>query len=306
MVFAFISSLPVKPSAQFLQSSCKTNRNYQISPSTTSSRRPPISIIQCSIQFPKPRPSNIIPLVTYIAYMSHLFIQSPTGPPTPVTSLTEALQLSLNFAYLTPIAFPNLAPVLHPFLEAIFHLVVSWAILLIGFSSEDVKHPSGPRAAPFFIGAAFLTNILYLPYLILRDIPTTSLTEVFPEERSSLVQFGESRALPIISVSLVLVSFLWALLARPEFGDSSAKFNSFLSILNSDILAYSFAIDTGIFSVFQAWLVRTDASRRVWKDQSVKDRSVSIATFVPFFGLAYYLWERATNAPIRWKTPNTK
>lgn len=288
--FIPIHSANLQLQSSFRQSTClghhsKPTTRLRITPTAIQTSRPPLR--------------NLIPTTAYIVYMTHLFIAQPTGSLTPIISLIEAAKLSLNFIYIVPLVLPSIAPDLHPMLEAIFNVVVAWSLLLLAFVSEDVPNRSKIPAPPFLIGAAFLTNILYLPYISLHTPNTTSLQSIPISLKSRLLTFAESRALPLISLSMALTSIPWALLARPSYGPFSVRLTSFLSILDSDILAHSFAVDMLVFSIFQAWLVRTDAARRIWK-QTTQHPSVQAATFIPFFGLAWYIWTRANQAPILW------
>ncbi|PXF47125.1 hypothetical protein BWQ96_03067 [Gracilariopsis chorda] len=190
--------------------------------------------------------------------------------------------------------FPQLAPTLHPMLEGIFHVIVAWALLLLGFVSEDnPPRKSSLPAQPFLIATAFLTNIFYLPYLILRAKPTDNLLP----PSTALQELGESIYLPIFSLSVLGASAVWAVFARPEFGDLMTRFSSFKHIFSSNILAYSFGVDVLTFSLFQSWLVRDDANRRTWRSESMKRTAIQ-STLVPFLGLAFYLIQRARHATL--------
>lgn len=234
------------------------------------------------------------PAAVYVLYMFHLFVQSPTGPISAQESLQEALKLSLNFIYITPIMLPQLAPTLHPMLEGIFNVIVAWAVLLLGFVSEDnPPRNSYLRAEPFLIATAFLTNIFYLPYLILRAKPKDRMLT----PATALQKLGESIYLPIFSLAVLGVSAAWAVFARPEFGDLATRFSSFKHTVSSNILAYSFGVDVLTFSLFQSWLVRDDANRRTWRSESVKQTAIQ-STVVPFLGLAFYLIQRARHTTL--------
>ena len=45
----------------------------------------------------------------------------------------EAINLSINFWFVTPLVFPSVAPVIHPALEGLFNIVVAWGALFFGF-----------------------------------------------------------------------------------------------------------------------------------------------------------------------------
>lgn len=235
--------------------------------------------------------------------MAHLFLLSPTTGGTE-GSLAEAAALSLNFAFVTPLLLPTVAPILHPGLEGVFQIVVSWALLLVGFISDDGMgsehsddHARYVPSAPFLVGAAFLTNILYLPYLALRRPQTDGPVHVPKYRARTLLRVAESHLLPVAAVALFATAALWALFARPEFGGLAERWVSFRDLVDTDILAHSFAVDCGVFALFQAWLVPDDAHRRKWESDR-RDAAVAAAAFIPFFGLAWYLWVRAADAPI--------
>lgn len=239
---------------------------------------------------------NPVPATAYAAYMSHLFLFPPT-PSVPSEALAEATNLSLNFAYLIPTFFPHLTSANHPMLEAIFHIVVAWALLLLAFVSDSISDDEKTiPAAPFLIAAAFLTNIFYLPYLAIRRTQPPPFSKL---KKTPLLNFAESRALPVGCVVLLLTSLCWGALARPEFGDFGTRFESFRAVVENDILAYSFVIDTLVFSLFQAWMVSDDASRRKWADQRLRDRLLALSR-LPFVGLAAYLFVRARDARLQW------
>lgn len=245
--------------------------------------------------------SKTVPAVAYIAYMTHLFLLSPTGPPTPRASLKEATDLSLNFTYLVPLLLPSLAPSLHPLLESIFHVVVAWALLLLAFVSEDLSptHRKALPATPFLLATPFLTNIFYLPYLVLRTPPQQHLRAIPTSQSTILQQLADGSFLPLTSLLLAVASVPWALFARPEFGSWPQRYHSFLNLLGSDILAHSFGVDMLVFSMFQAWLVHDDAARRDWRGDC--RGVVRLATFVPFFGLVAYLLARSQRGRVKWQ-----
>lgn len=257
------------------------------------------------------RSLNVIPSVAYAAYFSRLFL-FPPFPHDLLKDLQEAWNLSLNFGYVIPVLLPDSTAVIHPMVEAIFHIVVSWALLLVGFASHDVlNRGSKPPIQPFLLAALFLTNIVYLPYLALRTLSSAGAdtaeaectgAAVLPaKERSMLIEFGESSVMPVLSLGLFTLSVPWGLFARPEFGSIENRFASFVNLTTkSDILSYSFAVDIVAFALFQATLVDDDAKRRSWSSERVRNRAVVASKLVPFAGLAFYLLQRSRHAPLRW------
>lgn len=276
-------------------------------------KSPPTKISpRLSVAPPRKAP-NIVPLIAFSGYATRLFVFPPVSEPLSST-FQEALDLSWNFCYIMPFLFPNLAATgRHPMFEAFFHIVVSWDFLLLGFAALDVTKPSDrPRATPFLFGSLFLTNIIYLPYLILRQSPgddnaSKDSTPLPIEKRSWLLSYTESSALPWTSVALIAVSILWALFARPEFGDFPTKLTSFASLTaNQDILAYSLAADVLMYIFFQSALVDEDASCRQWTSEAIRQNAISVAKFVPLFGLVYYLLQRSRHAPLKWSSNSAK
>ncbi len=221
--------------------------------------------------------------VIYVGYL--LLSDIPPGPSLlhiDGATIEEVWDLSLNFWFLTPLLTPEVAPVLHPTLEAIFNIVVAWALLFWGFLM-DGRGQRWPMSL-FLVGAAFLTNVFYLPWLALRD----SQTEVSVEKLSRLERVAEGRSLPLFLTGVVLASLGWGMFARPEFGDLAARWQGLVEIVGSDRLAHSFAIDMLMFWLFQSWLVGDDMKRRDWEDGV----SLWVARLVPFFGLAFYFCRR--------------
>lgn len=251
-------------------------------------------------RLPSPSVSRVIPGVCFLAYASHLFIFPPVSP-APLPALNEAFQLSINFGYLVPLSFPHATVALHPIFEALFHVVVAWAVLFLAFLSEDIPTCSTIQAKPFLLMTPFLTNLFLLPYLTLRTPPMAPLTTLPQTDRSPLISFAESRMLPLVAVGLVGVSAVWAAIGRQEFGGWMERWMSFLPLINGDILCHSFVVDLVVFALFQAWLVQDDAKRRRWAQNVNVEKWIWIARLIPLFGLAAYLYKRATNAPIDWQ-----
>ena len=59
----------------------------------------------------------------------------------------EAINLSINFWFVTPLVFPSMAPVIHPALEGLFNIVVAWGALFVGFLRCPARPPRA-RAQP--------------------------------------------------------------------------------------------------------------------------------------------------------------
>lgn len=221
--------------------------------------------------------------ITYVGYL--LLSDLPPGEsvlhPQPET-LKEAIDLSLNFWFVLPALFPNIAPVLHPMLEGLFNITIAWGLLFWGFLI-DGRQQRLP-IVPFLVGTALLTNVFYLPWLALRQ-PNPDPPEV---ALSPLEKFAESRVLPLVLATVALASVGWAVWARPEFGDLPNRWRVLRQLLESDRLAYSFLLDLLVFWLFQSWLVTDDMARRQWHD----DKALWITRLIPFVGLVFYLLRR--------------
>lgn len=242
-------------------------------------------------------PIRFIPLVIWVGYMFELFIAD--GPLPGVNALAleqrtweEVRDLSLNFFLVSPILQLPFAPTVHPCLEGVFNLLLSWAALFAGFLSDERKDkPNLLPFGPMLVGMQFLTSGFLLPYLFLRT-PETS-EEVYREDIDGELQakIAEWRPLGPMLGSVGSLSIWWFLFGRPEFGELSERYASFMDLLSIDRVGSSFIVDLVIFAVFQSWFVDDDLQRRgIGKDELPLLRNT--AKYVPFFGLASYLTVR--------------
>ncbi|MBD2597278.1 hypothetical protein H6G74_23560 [Nostoc spongiaeforme FACHB-130] len=230
--------------------------------------------------------SRIFIWTVWLFYVGYLLLSDiPPGDSllyvTPKT-LEEILNLSMNFWLVLPIIFPSEAPVSNPALEGLFNIVVTWGLLFWGFIIDGRNQRFSMIS--FLIGTALLTNVFFLPWLGLRQanpqVPTNSLTFV--------EKVGESRVLPSVLAGVFVVSLSWSVLARPEYGDITTRWQDLLELLFSDRLAYSFVVDMLVFWLFQSWLVKDDMARRQWDN----DKILWLVRLIPFWGLIIYLWLR--------------
>jgi hypothetical protein len=201
-------------------------------------------------------------------------------------TLQEIISLSCNFWLVLPIILPHQAPVNNPALEGLFNIVVTWGILFWGFVIDGRNQRFS--IITFLIGTAFLTNLFFLPWLGLRQpnpqVPTTPLS--FSEK------IGESRIFPSVLAVVFVVSLVWGVFARPEYGDLITRWEALLNLLFTDRLAYSFLIDMLVFWLFQSWLVKDDMARRQWHNEKV----LWLVRLLPFWGLIIYFWQRPSLA----------
>lgn len=230
--------------------------------------------------------SRTVAGAAWIVYVGYLLLSDlPPGAsllhPQPET-LQEALELSLNFWFVLPVLLPKLAPVLNPALEGLFNLTVAWGLLFWGFL-VDGRQQRWP-IVPFLIGTALLTNVFYLLWLALRrPQPQPPDSPLMPLET-----LAERRILPLVLTAVMVASLAWAVWGRPEFGGLAARWQSLLTLLSTDRLAYSFWVDLLVFWLFQAWLVPDDMARRQWRQPVM----LWTARLVPFLGLVAYLLRR--------------
>lgn len=156
---------------------------------------------------------------------------------------------------------------------------------------EDKKEKNA--FLPYVLGMQLLTNAVLLPYLVFR--PTKPWTPQSSSNNGPLTKaeaFGESKTAPLAFLAVGVFSIYWAIFAREaDFGDLSQRIPSFIDLLSSDRLTFSFVVDLLYFWVFQGWLMDSDYSRRVVSEGG-KGVNLTLAKAIPFFGLAYYLVSR--------------
>jgi ketosteroid isomerase-like protein len=243
-------------------------------------------------------PIRILPVTVWLAYMYIVFFSDGILPGANALQLEartweEVRDLSLNFFLVAPALHLPFSPTVHPMLEAVFNVLLSWAAMFAGFLSDDRSKdkPSVLPMPPIVIGMQFLTSAFLLPYLAIRA--PEHRTDVFKEELSRVAQVCES---PLLGVSMAIVgsySLAWACLGRvTEFGASlSERWSSFIDILSIDRVGSSFLVDLVLFAFFQSWFVDDDLKRRgVVETDPASIRQ--IGKYVPFFGLAAYLMLR--------------
>lgn len=239
-------------------------------------------------------PIRFIPLVTWFLYMYVVFF-SDWFYGLPATALEqrtweEVRDLSLNFFLVSPILNLPFAPVVHPMLEGVFNLLLSWAALFAGFLSDDrPKKPNLLPMLPMVAGMQFLTSAFLLPYLVTRSTERDDddFVVVYQEDLTPVARVTESRLLAPFLTLVGSGSILWGILARGDtFGGWNERLTSFLELLSIDRVGSSFLVDLAIFAAFQGWFVDDDAKRR---GMATSSPLVTAAKYVPFFGMAAYL-----------------
>lgn len=247
-------------------------------------------------------PVRWIPLVAWAAYMYIVFFSDGILPGANALQLEqrtweEVRDLSLNFFLVSPILNLPFSPTVHPILEGVFNLLLSWAALFAGFfSDERDDKPNLLPILPTVVGMQFLTSAFLLPYLATR---TT--------EKKDVVVFEEDLNTParIVDSPLALAPLLgfvgsgaiaWGALAREvDFGGWSERVTSFWELMSIDRVGSSFLVDLAIFALFQGWLVDDDMRRRgIRIDDGEEAVLRNVAKFVPFFGMAAYMILRPT------------
>jgi len=244
----------------------------------------------------KEEPIRMIPTAVWATYIYVVFFSSWFYG-LPATSLEvrtweEVRDLSLNFFLVSPILGLPFAPVVHPGLEGIFNLLLSWAAMFGGFLSDDRKSkPNLFPMLPTVVGMQFLTSAFLLPYLATRSIEDKKEAKLPQEDITTVIRLTDSKILGSAMGIVGTGSIFWGLFARFEdFGDLATRYTSLIDLLSIDRVGSSFLVDLAIFGLFQGWLVDDDAKRRGMDSNSALAKA---AKYIPFFGLATYLMLRS-------------
>jgi len=254
-------------------------------------------------------PIRVLPLAVWITYMFVVFFSNGILPGADATQLElrtweEVRDLSLNFFFVAPLLHLPFSPsTVHPMLEGIFNLLLSWAALFAGFLSDE-RPPKKANTIPFLptlLGMQFLTSAIYLPYLVTRTSESSVLRNdnengllVYKEELGNIQRLlGESRGLGWFLGGMGLASLAWASWARQELYGAAftpERLQGFIDLICIDRVGSSFLVDLAIFALFQGWLVQDDLKRRTQVNElSQQQWLANLATYVPFFGLAIYV-----------------
>jgi hypothetical protein len=245
-------------------------------------------------------PARILPIATWLAYMGIVFFSDGILPGANALQLEqrtweEVRDLSINFFLVSPILHLPFAPVVHPMLEGVFNLLLSWAAMFAGFLSDDREDkPSIFPMLPAVAGMQFLTSAFLLPYLALRTSEQLESGDVVYKEDVTGVEalLGEFRWLGAMMGTVGSGSIAWFFLARTDVygSDFSERYASFFDLLSIDRVGSSFIVDLAIFALFQGWLVDDDMRRRgIDIDGGEMAGLRNVAKVVPFFGLAAYI-----------------
>ena len=242
-------------------------------------------------------PIRYVPAVLWAAYMVIVFFSDGILPGANALQLEERTwievrDLSINFFLVSPLLHLPFSPTVHPMLEGVFNLLLSWAAMFAGFLSDERKNkPNMLPFGPIVIGMQFLTSAFLLPYLALRSEERNQLdTTVYKEDITGSIQatVSEWRPLGAFLGTVGASAIVWSFIGRPEFGDFSQRYNSFIDLLSIDRVGSSFVVDLVVFALFQSWFVDDDLQRRGVNGNDLFILR-NVAKFVPFFGLATYL-----------------
>jgi steroid delta-isomerase-like uncharacterized protein len=96
-------------------------------------------------------PSRLVPTIVWLAYIYIVFVSDGILPGANALQLEtrtweEVRDLSLNFFLVAPFLQLPFSPSVHPMLESVFNVLLSWAAMFAGFLSDDRK--SKPNFLP--------------------------------------------------------------------------------------------------------------------------------------------------------------
>ena len=253
----------------------------------------------------KSEPLRLVPLGVWVAYMYIVFLSDGILPGANALQLEqrtweEVRDLSLNFFLVSPLLKLPFSPVVHPVLEGVFNLLLSWAALFAGFLSDERRQkPNVFPMLPAVAGMQFLTSAFLLPYLTLRTsepVDSDSELVVCTDDQDIPAKIAENRFLGPVLGAVGAGAIAWGATARAvDFGGLDERMASFWQLMSIDRVGSSFLVDLAVFAVFQGWLVDDDLRRR-----GVADGELAIlrgtAKYVPFFGLAAYMFLRPSLA----------
>ncbi|TAE54575.1 MAG: hypothetical protein EAZ76_07535 [Nostocales cyanobacterium] len=228
---------------------------------------------------------SILLWILSVVYI-YVLLLSPPGqilPGEPIwaiqpQTLQELWNESLNFFFLVPILNligikSLLSPSVHPWIEAQFNFAEAWIFMFLPLLLADKRSQGLPKLLIWGL-AMFLTNTFLIPYMATRAIkPKAELEE---EPRKGLL----ARIFGIIGIIIGGIAIMWGIIARPEFGDLSTKYEYFIDNLQHNRVTIAFCVDLVLFTIFQTVLmgeIEPPHSGKRW------------LRFIPFLGLAVWL-----------------
>jgi hypothetical protein len=251
-------------------------------------------------------PIRLVPWSVWLIYLYVVFLSDGILPGANALALEartweEVRDLSLNFFLVAPTLHLSFSPTtVHPMLESVFNLLLSWAAMFVAFATDDRREkPSILPFGPTVLGMQLLTSAFLLPYLATRTSETTTTMPVpstavatRPVEQPTgvLYAIAENRLVPSLLLLVGSYSLYWGLFGRVDIYGAALdmRWASFVDLLSIDRVGSSFLVDLAIFGLFQSWWIDDDLRRRgVMDGEQTLLRTV--AKFVPFFGLGFYL-----------------
>ncbi|MCF4970240.1 hypothetical protein [Nostoc sp. CMAA1605] len=216
----------------------------------------------------------------------YVLLLSPPGqllPGEPVwaiqpQTLQEIWHESINFFFIVPILHllrlgnaPEL--VSHPWIESLFNFAEAWMLMFLPVMFADNRARNTPKLLIWSL-AMFLTNTFLIPYMAVRATNPVMMGD--EQSNKSLLK----RIFGLVGLIVGIIALIWAVIARPEFGDVTQRANYFVQQLMSDRLTIAFCVDLVCFTVFQAILlgdIEPPSSKKRW------------LRFIPFWGLVAWL-----------------
>jgi hypothetical protein len=230
----------------------------------------------------------------YVVFVSDGILPGANALQLETRTWEEVRDLSLNFFLVAPLLKLPFSPSVHPMLEGVFNVLLSWAAMFAGFLSDDRRNkPNIFPMLPTVIGMQFLTSAFLLPYLATRTPETNTTYDdasvVVWDDLDEVSKITESRYLGPILAFVGLYSILWAFIGRgDEFGGLADRYQSFIELLSVDRVGSSFIVDLVIFALFQGWFIDDDLQRRGVPKSEMQELRW-LGKIIPFFGMALYL-----------------
>ncbi|QYX31951.1 hypothetical protein [Sphaerospermopsis torques-reginae] len=236
------------------------------------------------LQSKQPKVSAL--LWTLSAAYIYILLLSPPGqilPGEPIwaiqpQTLQELWNESINFFFILPVLNAVgiqslLAPSVHPWIEAQFNFAEAWILMFLPLLLADQRSQGCPKVLIWGL-AMFLTNTFLCPYMAVRAAKPQEVPQEKPSKGLIARVFG------VIGIIIGGIALIWGTIARPEFGDLTARYQYFIDDLIHDRVTIAFCVDLLLFTVFQAVLIgeiEPPESGKRW------------LRFIPFWGLAVWL-----------------
>jgi len=216
----------------------------------------------------------------YASYMWFIMLgtAAPGSPAieTSAETIGEVLHESLNFFYVNIFLnnvgitiVPSVAE--HPVSEALFNFVNAWSMMMLpAFLVDRKSQPVERSRIPLWVGTMFLTNVFCIPYMALREQQQLPVAGDVPPRQLP----AWAPAVGGIAAVVGTVSIVWAIAARPEFGDVASRLGYLQNKFTGDRVFFAFVVDSVLYSVWQAWLL---------------ENAPPSLRYLPFYGMAVWL-----------------